>query len=1087
MKIKFTNRIMAAACLAAALMAPAGLYAQATDGNIVGLVLDASGAAVPGANIEATNTATGVKTAAKSDETGGYRLNNLLVGHYDVTVSSAGFNTASIKNVEVELNKSTTVNLTISVGTVTTAVEVLESSVHIDTTTAQISNTYTSQMAAQLPAAANQFSGVLNLSLLGAGVTSAGGFGTATGPSVGGQRPRNNNFTVEGVDNNRKDVTGPVVAIPGDAVAEFTVLQNQFSAEFGHSSGGQFNTVIRGGTNQLHGLIYEYLLNRNFNAIDQAAARQGTLSNPRYDQSHLGASIGGPIVKNKLFYYGLYEYNPTGQASVPSSAVFAPTAAGYATLATLPGVSATNLSILKQYAPATGSTVKTTPVAGAAIPLGILPIVAPNFSNLYTWLVSVDYNLNDKNQFRARYVDNKTSSIDTNNVTLPIFFFPRPITQHLASASFFHSFKPTVINEFRLAYNRYNDNIGIPDANFPGLDVFPNLQLATDLNLQIGPDANAPQATIQSTEQLVDNLSWIKGKHELKFGGDIRVLKAASTFIQRVRGDYSYSSLERYLLDLVPDVIAERNVGGKPYSGDDYGLYFYANDNWKVNRNLTLNLGLRYEFNSVAQSMKEFALNSVASVPGVITFAAPEPQKKNFAPRVGFAYSPGTSANTSIRGGFGIAYDQIFDNVGLNARPPQATSTVDSVVSDTAGYLAHGGILPTATAPNPTVAELRAATSSYLGNQQYGYSVNWNLGIQHVFHNDYTLEVRYLGNRGAHLIFQQQLNRNAIVTASHNLPTYLSAPSQATLDSLPLTLAGLTAEKNSAIGNPFLPYGFSSTITAYLPRGNSSYNGMAVELTKRFSAHLLFRTAYTWSHLLDDSSAEVNSTTLSPRRPQDFNNIRAEWASSLLDRRQRLTYTWLYEAPWFQKNSNWFKRNLIGNLQFAGTYTYEAPEYGTPQSAADANLNGDAATDRVIINTNGTPGLSSDVTALKNTSGATVAYLANNPNAQFIRAQPGAFATSGRNILRTQPVNNFDFNFVKSFNIRERSKLEFRADFFNGFNHPQYTPGRPNNVTFLSRSGVTNYLTPGNPVFARFDQVYSSNPRNVQFAAKLTF
>jgi len=200
-----------------------------------------------------------------------------------------------------------------------------------------------------------------------------------------------------------------------------------------------------------------------------------------------------------------------------------------------------------------------------------------------------------------------------------------------------------------------------------------------------------------------------------------------------------------------------------------------------------------------------------------------------------------------------------------------------------------------------------------------------------------------------------------------------------------------------------------------------------------------------------------------------------------------LTYTWLYQAPWFQRDSNWFKRNLIGNLQFAGTYSYEAPEFATPQSATDSNLNGDAAADRVIINTNGTKGLSSDVTALKNTAGETVAYLANNPNAQYIRAATGAFATSGRNILRTQPINNFDFNVVKSFSVRERSKLELRADFFNGFNHPQYTPGRVNNVTFLNRAGVTNYLTPGNPVFGAFDQVYSSNPRNIQVAAKVTF
>src|SRR5258708_27582957 len=161
----------------------------------------------------------------------------------------------------------------------------------------------------------NRDGGIYNRALVGAGVGSSGGVGVGYGPSVGGQRPRNNNFTVEGVDNNRKDVTGPTVSIPNDAVAEFTVLQNQFSAEFGHSSGGQFNTVLRGGTNDIHAKLYEYLLNRDLNALDQSFKRQGILTKQRYDQSRLGGSIAGPIKKNKLFYYGLYEYNPLGHAS----------------------------------------------------------------------------------------------------------------------------------------------------------------------------------------------------------------------------------------------------------------------------------------------------------------------------------------------------------------------------------------------------------------------------------------------------------------------------------------------------------------------------------------------------------------------------------------------------------------------------------------------------------------------------------------------------------------------------------------------------------------------------------------------------
>jgi hypothetical protein len=1068
------------------LLACSSLFGQASDGNITGAVLDASGAAVPNATIQLQNVDTGVKLNTKTDTNGTYRFGNVAIGRYGLTVSASGFTTASIKDLLVELNKTATANVTVQVGSVSTAVDVTEAATTIDTTTAQLSNNYDARLAADLPAAANPLGGVLNLALLGAGVSSSGGIGVGTGPSVGGQRPRNNNFTIEGVDNNRKDVTGPTVLIPNDAVAEFTVLQNQFSAEFGHSSGGQFNTVLRGGSNSIHATIYEYLLNRKLNALDQAFKRQGIFDKQRLDQNRLGGSLAGPIKKNKLFYYGLYEYNPVGQASTPAGSTFSPTAAGYATLSAMSGISATNLGILKQYldpAPVQSGT-KTTTVNGVAIPLGVLPIVAPNFSNTYSWLTSVDYSISDRDQLRARYVDNKISAINT-AANLPIFFFPRPTTAHLATLSEFHTFTPTVNNELRLSFTRFKDDIGVPDFKFPGLDVFPNIQIQDDLNVQIGPNTSAPQATIQNVYQITDNVSWVKGRHDIKFGFDGRDNIAASTFIQRVRGDYDYTVLERFLQDKVPNFLAQRNVGGKPYSGNNIALYWFVNDNYRVSRNLTLNLGVRYEFNSVAKSMKEFALNSIADVPGVLTFFEPKPEKKDFAPRIGFAYSPGTKATTSIRGGFGMAYDQVFDNVGTNARPPQATSTVDAPVTEIPGFLANGGIKPNASQTTLTPAAARAATSSYLGNQKNGYAINWSMSVQHVFARDYTLEARYVGNRGVHLLYQNQLNRNAVITPTHNLPTYLSAPSQSTLDALPLTLTQITAER--ALNNPLAAAGFTSTITAYVPRGNSEYHGLALELTKRFNKNLHFKAAYTWSHLMDDSTAEVNSTTLSPRRGQDFNNIRAEWASSALDRRQRLTFTWLYETPWFSKDHNWVKRNVLGGYELAGTYSAESPEFVTPQSGVDSNQNGDAAGDRVIVNPAGTKGASSDVTVLKNTAGATVGYLAVNPNAQYIRAQVGAFANGGRNLLASRGINNFDFTLFKKLAISERTKLQLRADFLNGFNHPQYSAGRPNNVNAQNRANVTNFLTPGNALFGQWDQVWSSNPRQVQVGATLTF
>jgi hypothetical protein len=1062
-------------------------FGQASDGNIVGTVLDATGAVVSNANVELANVATGVKNTAKTDSNGAYRFNNVLVGTYAITVMAQGFTTLTLKDVQVELSKTTTVNLTVTVGAVATQIEVSESAVLIDSTTAQITNTYERRLASELPMSANPNGGIYNLALVGSGVGSAGGVGVGYGPAVGGQRPRNNNFTIDGVDNNRKDVTGPVIFIPNDAVAEFTVLQNQFSAEFGHSSGGQFNAILKSGTNSVHGSIYEVVENRNFNANDQAAARQRVFSPPRYDQNHLGAEAGGPILKNKLFVYGLYEYNPIGQAGVPSSPVYAPTAAGYSLLDSMTNISKTNLGILEKYAPATGATFKTTPVNGVQIPYGVYTIVAPSFSNTYNWLITSDYNISNRDQLRGRYISNKTVGVDI-NASLPVFYYPRPTTAELGSISEFHNFSPNVNNEIRVAFNRYNDDVEIPNFSYPGLDVFPNVVMRNDLNLNIGPDPNGPQATVQTTYQIADNVSWTKGRHDLKFGFDGRDLIAASTFIQRNRGDYEWNTLQGFLSDSIPDYIAQRNVGGKPYSGNDTAYYFFANDNWRMTRNFTINLGIRYEFNGVAQSMREFELNSLASVPGVLVFGAPVAQKNNWAPRVGFAYSPGNSGTTSIRAGFGMAYDQIFDNVGTNARPPQATSTVDVTGNPGSGFLSGGGILPSANAGTLTAAQARAATSSYLPiNQQMGYALTWNLGIQHSFAKDYTVEARYLGTKGVHLLYQGQLNRNSLVSPTSSLPTFLTAPSQATLDSLTLTTAALTALRSTTAWNPWLPYGFTSPITGYVPRGNSNYHGLALEAKKRFSNNLLFIAAYTYSHLIDDSTAEVNSIVATPRRAQDFGNISAEKANSALDHRHRFTYTSLYQTKWLSDSKNWFVKNAIGNWELSGTYTLESGEWATPQSGIDANQNGDSAADRAIINPNGVAGTSSATTALKNTAGATVAYLATNPNAQFILANVGAYANSGRNILATPRINNIDLTIAKNLVITERFHLQLRLDMFNAINHPQYTLGRVDNVRARNTSGSANMFVPGNPLFGQWDQAFSSNPRVAQIGAKFIF
>ncbi len=1072
------------------------LSAQETSGDVVGTIVDASGAAVPNAAVTATNEATGVKSTTTANGSGEYRIPNLLPGTYDISATAPGFAPSELKGVAVQLNQTATANLSLKIGTVSTAVNVVEAAAVIDTTTAQIQNTFNTKEAADLPNTTIGV-GVINLSLLDAGVASAGGIGVGTGPSVGGQRPRNNNFMIEGVDNNSKSVTGPVVYLPNESVSEFTLIQNQFQAEYGHSSGGQFNTIVKSGTNQFHGTIYEYLENRTMNAVDQTYKNQGIYKNPRFDRSHLGANFGGPIKRNKLFFFTSFEYNPTGLAATTGSPIYAPTAAGYSALASAPGINQTNLKVLQTYAvaPAVSATGPVITVGNVSVPTGIIPIAGPSFTNAYYGVFSMDYNLSDSDQLRGRYIYDRYDSINT-GANLPAFYTIVPSRYHLGELSEFHTFNPHVTNELRLAYQRSNTSDPVGNQSFPGLSAFPNLQF-NNLNLQVGPNPNFPQSGVNNLYQIVDNVTWVKGSHTIKFGTEFRDYISPQFFVQRVRGDYEWTNVAFYLQDLSPDYFAARSFGGSTYYGNQLASYSFLQDTWRVRPNLTLDFGVRYEYTTVPESMQAQSLNSIASVPGVLVFNSPKASPYGIGPRVGFAWTPNGSANTVVRAGFGMAYDVIFDNIGLNTLPPEfyTTTTLPTTVI-TNNFLANGGITAPSGVSSPTAAQARANTSSYIPNQILPYSINYSLDIQHVFAQNYTLDVRYVGTKGVHLIEQVQLNRVSPVTAAVNIPTFFTPPSLATLASLPYTVGQI-----SKIGNTVPLYqnaGFTNTITSYQPTGYSDYNGLQSQLTRRYANGLQFQLAYTWSHDIDNSTAEVASTYLTPRRPQNFTNLAADKASSALDHRQRLTLGVVYETSFFKGNTNWFIKNIVGNWEIAPIYTYESPEYYTVQSGIDSNLNGDSAPDRTIVNPSGVSGTGSNVYGLTATGQTValsslandanvVAWVAGNPNAQYIRAGYGALATGGRNTQPTRPIDNVDVSLIKHLTFSERYQLDLEGQALNVLNHPQFTSAAIDNAVSVNtyNSGTLSYVTASSPVFNNPTYAFSSNPRTLQVVVRL--
>jgi hypothetical protein len=1108
-------------------------HAQAISGDITGTVTDASKAVVVKATVVAKNVGTGIAYTATTGGAGDYRITNLPPGTYDITATATGFAKTTLKNFALGLNQVLNANFTLKISANETVEVSAEAGVALDTTTAALETSFSSQQLTELPAATNN---VLNLSLMTAGVASSGGVGQGVGPSVGGQRPTDNNYTVEGIDNNGKSVPGPLLYIPSDAVSQFTSMQNQYSAEFGHSNGGQFNQIIKSGTNHFHGAAYEYSQNRNYNAIDASTARtfsNKTPYNARYDNNRMGGQVGGPVFKNKLFFFSNYEYNPVG-APGSSPAFCAPTAAGFTTLAGLSGVVAANLNIYRTYSPvaATQSPGGTdrchatvtvgglhTSIPTTAIPIGDVGFIAGSYSNTYVTINSVDYTPSSKDNLRVRYLYNKYLAPDT-AATFPSFWLPSPSLYHLATLSEFHTFTPNLTSEFRLGYNRYyNETPAGGVLPITGWTVFPNIIL-DDVGVNIGPDPNAPQGTIQNTYQGSETVMYIRGRHTMKGGFEFRDIISPQLFVQRARGDYDYTKLSYFLADIAPDHLGERNAtapGASPtYYGNEKVMYVYFQDDWKVNQKLTLNLGVRYEYTGVPIGEQQQVANTAASVAGLISFSVPTAQKGNFVPRFGFAYS--LDPKTVVRGGFGMAYDVLYDNLGILSAAPQYQITEDVGNSGlpavySASFLANGGLPANSTFS--TIAQQRGKTTSYVPNQKLPYAITWGLGIERTIGPNYTLEARYLGTHGVSLPTQNRINvQNGTTSTNQLYESFTSSLGSNGIDSnagntsaSAYTYTSLNANAVSKIP-AFTTAGFTSNIIGFMPWTSSMYHGLATQLTRRMSHGLLFNAAFTWSKTMDDATATAFSTVLTPRRPQDFRNLKADWSRSALDRKLRFTYAMVYDLPFYKTSGNLAEKTILGGWQIAPVFTYQSPEYGTVQSGYDANINGDTAGDRAFYNPLGKKGVGSDIneiwdpnvtTSLANCQpypagntncvGDIVGWAAVNGNARYIAAGPGTFPNDKRNSLAMPGIKDVDTTITKRFDVYKQTKIEFSAQIWNVLNKSQYVPGSINGINSVGyiSSTVLQLLSPWAATFDQPNQVFSNNARAMQLMFKVVF
>jgi hypothetical protein len=1106
--------------------------AQRLGGTLQVEVTDKSGAAVPAAKITATNEDTKVVSSATS---GGdvYVFPDLLPGPYTVEVTKDGFNKYVRAHVNVLPNQTVDAPAVLEVGSVSTTVEVTaEGEAPVEVTSSQIQSGFSGTVAEQLPI--NTIGGdVKELAVILPNTTTQPGGVAGSGGSVGGLRPRYNSFTIDGADDNSAYVNGSLTPIIEDSVADFTVLTNQFSAEYGHSAGGIFAITTKSGTNNIHGEAHEYNRTRYYDAFDEQETAQGFQN--RYDYNRMGGSIGGPIFKDRLFYFGAFEYQLENKAAAGPT-VNTPTAAGLATLKALPGVDPAVQTVLAQFAVAPSAN-STETVNGVTIPVGTFQGVAPNFTHQHDFIISLDYNIG-KHSIRGRYIYDRLRQPEVNAVEpQPQFNGTNNSDARKVILNDVWGISPTVVNEFRFSFSRgVGPDLVVPSAfaNFPNVEV-------DSLGINVGPNGCSPQSTIVNTYQWVDDVTKTFGKHTVKAGVEVRNNIGPSDFLPRARGEWDYKTLQSFINDAVPTGAngALRGAGSGFFAADFKAIYGFVQDDWKVTPRLTLNLGLRYEFNGLPRDEKLQNLNAISNDPAFnLIFRTPKTQKDEWAPRVGFAYDPFGTGRWSIRGGIGYFYDITPVNFPQLSLPPQLQSEQNPTITcglvgqapawcpsatGGTGFLQGGGLLQV-NVPPTTQADARASTQGLMVDVVNPKILTWTLSLEHQLAGNTSIEVRYMGNHAIDLPAQRRLNSASAFDPAFPgggitpLPTYFS-PAQVpgSVAAPASTLANFDAFNNA----PLSVDGFQGVFTVIPPIASSVYDSASVDVTHRISHGIYIQGSYTFGHVDDDATNELFTSRVNPRRAQDGYNIRTDWGRSALDIRNKFAMAIVYDFPTVSSSSSIVK-GFANGWEWVGTYIAQSGQPITALSGVDSNGNGDSAGDRTILNPAGIDrtGTIVDFVCNDGAGGATrivsasavvkagipcgplvkgaytdaniVGYVAESSSARYVQSGTGTRANVGRDTITTPGLNIWNMSLLKTIRFTERLSLQFRAATFNTFNHPNPSIGLPTNNGTIDQNQNANPLSTAYPFVTAGNlflnnTIFNGGSRRMELGLKVIF
>ena len=1076
------------------LMSACNAVGQAITGTISGSVWDSKGATVAGATITARRLDTNAQRSVTAEADGRFRFLGLAIGPYEVTVERTGFATSKIGPILLLLNQDAVINPVLQVAAATGTITVTEDASLLNTTSPEVSVRFDERRLTDLPTLPSLGDGgyrdvfALALAAPGVGQLNSGNqvFAAGTNFSVNGSRPRSNSFTIDGQDANDPVSTGPQQVLNNpEIIQEFRLITNQFSAEYGRAAGSVVSVATKSGTNDFHGSAFWFHNDNALNACSNLGKRAG-LTDPRFcsplssgrdaapfrTENQLGGTLGGPIWRNRTFFFGSVQRWTDRQLGAGTSISGVPTEAGKGLLQSTVGARP-QVAALLQFVPGASTQGKdssgnqtsaayclgggTLPSCSAGtrvdVPTGTITGSAASFFNNWQASGRVDHIFTPQHSIGARYLFSDSEQGGTGQATPPGLTNESVNRSQALSVSFTSSFTPRVLNEFRLSWQRW---AGRSSASDPQSETIPSIEIpelgltgfaASESRTAIGLAVNSPNSGRNNTYQLQETIAWTRGAHALKFGVDLRRTEQESSFLPFIRGRLSYPTSQSGLglpagtvsiQNFVDDVAAVANINkplsdGRPikyFQWHDY--FFFAQDTWRVRPTLVLSLGLRYEApgNALASLFPVSDAIQAANSGNPVFRLDPRPERdlNNFQPRVGFSWNPKTSEGglrhfltggdrLVVRGGYSRTNDYQFITLALlvaNSFPFVAAVSSPGLTN---AFTTLSTLNPDLSNP---VALKQLDRIRLDANFRSPIAEQFSLEVQRALDLNTIFRIGYVGTKGTGL-FQ---------TLDGNPRTLCSA--------VPIRIDDPVTGAFTVLGCPRLDPS-AGAIRLYANTGSSIYHSMQLSMDRRFNSGLSAGAHYTWSSFIDTASDPFNASVRGEVAiAQNSFDRGAERARSTYDRPQHLSANAVYELPSYRNQSGALGR-FLGGWQVGGILTLQSgTPFGVlngsdPTSALSgiAGLVGDPI--RPNLNTN-LPISGMSIRELLQAGGSSIfsTLLPCTRIGTTLTCAPGdRFGSAGRNILRADGISNLDLSISKTTRVAEKHILQFRADFFN--------------------------------------------------------